>query len=355
MTPADLDGTAPPAGAPGLFALVKEAPAGSGGDQINIFELHADWTNVANSTFTGPQVISVAPFDQNMCGGSRNCIPQGGTTSKVDPLTGFLMHRLQYRNFGTHQAMVANHTVDADATDHAAVRWYELRNSGSSWSIFQQGTYAPDADHRWNASVAMDGQQNIAIGFSVSGSALYPSIRATGRKATDPPGIMTFLEEPIMPGAGYQLISDGRWGDYSMLTVDPVDNETFWYTNQYYTQPTYEQWTTRIASFKISTLPVGMPEQPEITHEGSLITGNYPNPFQNFTTIRYQVRASDHVTVKVFDLLGKEVAVLLDVTEEPGEKSLVFDARNLPEGIYFYQLRVGKVVETRKMAVSGRR
>lgn len=352
MTPADLDGPAPPAGAPGYFALIKEAPAGSGGDQINIFELHADWTNVTNSTFTGPQVISVAPFDLNMCGNSRNCIPQAGTTAKVDPVTGFIMHRLQYRNFGTHQVFATNHTVDVDGTDHAGVRWYELRNSGTGWSLHQQGSYAPDENHRWIASAAMDGQQNIALGFSVSGSALYPSIHATGRRSTDPPGLMTFLEEPVMVGTGSQTMSEGRWGDYSSLSIDPVDDETFWYTNQYYLNTSYDQWKTRIASFKISTLPVDITDPAEISHGSDLLLGNFPNPCDNSTTIKYVVREKGFTTLKVSDILGKEVGTLVDGIAEPGERSLVFNTSNLPEGVYFYQLQAGNSFEIRKMVVS---
>ena len=238
-----------------------------GGTSSIYFQLNTDWADVGNSTFTGPLVLSTEPYDPNMCAGDRNCIPQAGTSRKLDALAGFLMHRVQYRNFGTHQAMVACQTVDANGADHAGIRWYELRNTGNSWSIHQQGTYAPDTNHRWMASIAMDGQQNIALGYSVSGTGIFPSIRATGRRATDPPGLMTFMEEPIVNGGGYQSAEESRWGDYSMLAVDPADDETFWYTNEYYPTSGYMNWMTRVATFKISTLPVVVQDRPAILHQ----------------------------------------------------------------------------------------
>jgi len=352
MLPADLDGPGPASGAPANFLLVKEAPVGSGGDQINIFQLHADWADVANSTFTGPQVISTGPFDPNMCAGDRNCIPQMGTSRKLDALAGFLMHRVQYRNFGSHQVMAASMTVDADGTDHAGIRWFELRDSGSGWSIYQQGTYAPDNNHRWMGSIAMDGQHNIALGYSVSGTDLYPSIRATGRKANDPPGLMTFMEEPIVNGGGYQGAAESRWGDYSMLALDPADDETFWYTNEYYQYSSDMNWMTRIATFKISTLPVGISADPQNIQNQDKICRVFPNPFTLNTTITYQLPAKCHVILKVHDTLGKEVLTLADEIQEPGKKTVVFSSENLPGGLYSYLIQAGINVETGKIIIS---
>lgn len=122
--------------------------------------------------------------------------------------------------------MVVNHTVDAASNDHARVRWYELRKSNIDWTIYQQGTYAPDILHRWMASAAMDGNGNIALGYSVSGAALFPSIGITGHRAGDPSGQMTCREEFVFNGLGSQTV-ESRWGDYSSLTVDPFDDEAF--------------------------------------------------------------------------------------------------------------------------------
>src|SRR5206468_9091969 len=105
-----------------------------------------------------------------------NCIPQKGTPQKLDAHGYGLMYRLQYRNFGDHQSLVVNHTVDA-GSGRAGIRWYEVRNPGGSPTIFQQGTYAPaGSEHRWMGSAALDRQGNIAVGYSASGTNTFPSI-----------------------------------------------------------------------------------------------------------------------------------------------------------------------------------
>jgi hypothetical protein len=163
-----------------------------------------------------------------------------------------MMYRLQYRNFGSYEAMVTNHTVDVDGADRAGVRWYELRKSGANWGIYQQGTYSPDSNNRWMGSVAMDKAGNISLGYSVSSSTVYPSIRYTGRLSGDPLGQMTLEEGVLVAGTGSQLHSASRWGDYSMMAVDPADDCTFWYTQEYYETTSELDWQTRIGAFQLS-------------------------------------------------------------------------------------------------------
>src|SRR5439155_2126993 len=146
-----------------------------------------------------------------------------------------LMYRLAYRNFGDHQTLITNHTVDAangQKNVNAGVRWYEFRSpSGPSFipTLYQQGTYAPDTDSRWMGSVAMDRVGNLAAGYSVSGNTTYPSIRYAGRRGSDPLGTLGQGEATLIAGSGSQTGTAGRWGDYSMLAVDPSDDCTFWY------------------------------------------------------------------------------------------------------------------------------
>ena len=253
MLPADLDGPAPPQGTPAYFVEVDDDAWGFANDQLTIFEFHTDWTTPANSTFTHAGTLTTAPFDADMCGGARNCIPQPGGIA-VDAIADRLMYRLQFRDFGEYQAMVVNHTVDTNGSDHAGIRWYELRSSGTGWSIHQQSTFAPDSDHRWMGSMAMNGRGEIALGYSVSSTSTYPSIRFTGRIPGDPLNQMTQGEGEIITGSGYQYGPDGRWGDYSMMSVDPVDDCTFWYTQEYYaTTSGWINWQTRIASFELQS------------------------------------------------------------------------------------------------------
>ena len=194
-----------------------------------------------------------------MCGYSRDCIPQPGTPQKVDAIADRLMYRLQYRNFGTHESLVVNHTVDVGG-DHAGIRWYEVRDPGGAPSIHQQSTYAPDADHRWMGSAAMDGAGDLALGFSVSSATTFPSIRYAGRLADDPLGTLPQDEATLMIGSGSQTDMSGRWGDYSSLSVDPTDHCTFWYTQEYYATTSAIGWRTRIGSFRFpSCVASGLP------------------------------------------------------------------------------------------------
>jgi len=263
MLPADLDGfEPPPAGSPNYFAEWNDSTQlGDPSDTLRLWEFHVDWANPTNSTFglanhAPNALLPTADVDPDMCGFSRDCIPQPGTGQRLDAISDRLMHRLQYRNFGDYETLVANHTVDADSTDHAGIHWIELHRHGGTWSIHQEGVYAPDTDHRWMGSIAMDHMGNVALGYSVASATTFPSIRYTGRLAGDPLGTMSQGEAELIAGTGSQTGFSNRWGDYSMLAVDPVDDCTFWYTQEYYQTSGYN-WQTRIGSFKFPNCTSG--------------------------------------------------------------------------------------------------
>ena len=165
--------------------------------------------------------------------------------------------RAQYRQFAGYASMVVNHSVDATATDIAGIRWAELRNTGTGWFLQQTGTYAPaDGRSRWMGSIAQDKKGNAALGYSVvNGTTVFPGIRYTGRLAGDTAGQMTLGEGTIVNGTGVQRTTNSRWGDYTSLNVDPVDDCTFWYVNEYYTAAGSASspagWQTRIGSFRL--------------------------------------------------------------------------------------------------------
>jgi hypothetical protein len=167
-----------------------------------------------------------------------------------------LMLRLAYRNFGDHESLVVNHSVKVGTTrksPYTGVRWYEVRNPGATPVVYQQSTFSPDTSYRWMGSVAMDKMGDMALGYSVSSSALHPAIRYTGRLATDALSTMQ-SENSIIEGLGSQSGNNlSRWGDYSAMTVDPVDDCTFWYTTEYLKSTGSFNWNTRIASFKFPT------------------------------------------------------------------------------------------------------
>ncbi len=259
MLPADLDGSPPPAGAPGYFVQFDDnAWNYTAQDQLQLWRFRVDWQNPEASTFTGPVALPTAPFDSNLCGYNRDCIPQPGTRHGLDAISDRLMFRLQYRNFGTYEALVLNHTVDVGA-DHAGIRWHEIRDPGGTPVLHQEGTYAPDTLHRWMGRIAMDGAGNLALGFSVAGDTKSPSIRYAGRLVTDPPGTLAQGETELVAGSGSQTDASNRWGDYSTLNVDPTDHCTFWYTNEYYLMTSAIGWRTRIGSFRFPTCTSDLP------------------------------------------------------------------------------------------------
>ncbi len=269
LLPADLDGPPPPTGTPDYFVcMTADEFSDPQGDALRVFEFHADFANPDNSTFTErpDSPIATAAFNPILpCGSSeRDCVPQpppAGTNSRLDALTDRLMHRLQYRNFGSNESLVVNHTVNVGgaimATSHAAVRYYQLRRNlpGGSFTINEQASFAPDAAHRWMGSAAMDRQGNLAVGYSVSGTNVFPSIRYAGRLASDPAGGLFQGETTLQAGSGSQTDTLSRWGDYSALAVDPSDDCTFWYTTEYYATSSTRGWQTRIGKFKFTSCP----------------------------------------------------------------------------------------------------
>ena len=252
LLPSDLDGTtAPPAGSPNHFVNF-------GSNSLNLWQFHVNWSTPTNTTLTGPTNIPVAAFSPACNGGT--CIPQAGTTQQLDSLGDRLMYRLAYRNLGDHESLVVNHSVAAGSS--VAVRWYEVRSPATP-TLYQQGTYAPDSSFRWMGSMAMDHVGNIALGYSVSSSSMNPAIRYTGRVPSDPLGTLEG-ETSIIEGTGSQTAGLSRWGDYSGMSIDPVDDCTFWYTTEYLKTDGTFNWSTRIASFKFPSCgtPTAPPSAP---------------------------------------------------------------------------------------------
>jgi hypothetical protein len=244
LLPSDLDGSRqPPAGSPNYVVAL-----GATNTQLATWKFHVDWTTPASSTLAGPTALATSAYTLPCGGTGGTCVPQSGTTQKLDTLGDRLMYRLAYRNFGDHESLVVNHSVTAGTG--IGVRWYELRTTAGTLSLFQQGTYAPDASYRWMGSIAQDQAGNMGLGFSTSSSTLHPAIAYTGRLAGDAAGVMTQGEATIIAGAGSQTGGLTRWGDYSAMAVDPSDGCTFWFTSEYIPANGSFNWKTRIASFK---------------------------------------------------------------------------------------------------------
>ncbi len=256
--PTDLDGsTLPPAGTPNFFLFRTSSSQGI----LSEYKFHVDWTTPLSSTFTGPITMTVQPWTSGICDAPRGgCIDQPGTSAKLESISDRFMFRVAYRNMGDHEALVANYTVNATGANPgvAGLRWYEIRSPNGTPTVYQQGTYQPDNTHRWMGSIAMDRDGNIALGYSASSSVISPSLRYTGRLATDPLNTLPQGEGILFQGHGVENFTAApRWGDYSDLTVDPTDDCTFWYTNEYFQQVGNRNWRTRIGSFKFPTCGAG--------------------------------------------------------------------------------------------------
>lgn len=300
LMPSDVDGAtsaladaqgnptgpaAPPAGSPNYVMGL-----GNDSRSLTLWKFHVDWNTPANSTFGvgNPRrpnaVVAVAPFTLACSGSGQDCVPQpgAGNPEKLDTLGERLMFRLAYRRFSDHESLVVNHSVDTGPPNRrTGVRWYEIRDPNSATpTVFQQSTYAPSTPHRWMGSIAMDKVGNLAIGYSVSSTTIFPGIRYANRGPADPLSTLG-AEVRLHDGTGSQRckLANGRcdcplrdesgnpvvdasgntrcdtvtrWGDYSALTVDPTDDCTFWYTTEYQKENGAFNWHTRIGSF---TLP----------------------------------------------------------------------------------------------------
>jgi uncharacterized repeat protein (TIGR01451 family) len=261
MLPSDVDGLTPPyEGSPNVFVYFLATEFLDAIDGLRFFDFRADFNNPANSTFTERQApLPVPAFDPRSPTGRADIEqpPPSLATHALDAISDRLMFRLAYRNFGTHESLVVNHSVNVGtgislATHQAGVRYYELRRQGkgAAFAVHTAETISPNTDNRWMGSAAQDNNGNIAVGYSVSSLTTFPSIRYTGRLANG----TSKTETSLIEGSGVQRSTGSRWGDYSALSIDPVDDCTFWYTNEYYTAASQATstvgWLTRVGSFK---------------------------------------------------------------------------------------------------------
>jgi len=244
LLPADADGALPPPEDSPSYILDV------GSNALKMWEVNIDWENTQNSTVNTLPTLVTQPFSTQGIS-----IEQPDTDQKLDAMTGMTMYRLQYRNFEDYQVLLANHTVNAGG-GIAGIRWYELRDYGTGWNIYQQGTYAPnDGNNRWMGSIAMNQHGDIALGYSVASESTFPSIRVAGQSAGAPLGLGIFDidETSILEGTKSQT-GVNRWGDYAAMTVDPTNGQAFWFTTEY--SDGGWSWRTQIASVEFMQPPV---------------------------------------------------------------------------------------------------
>lgn len=221
-------------------------------DVVEVFTFDVDLANPVNTSVTKTSIVT-SPFDSYPCDtetGGFACLAQGGESNGLDAIPEVIMNIPNYRNFGTHESMVFNFITDVtDGSNLSGIRWVELRKTDGTWTLYQEGTYAPDDGlHRFMGSIAIDVDGNIGLAYIASSSTEPTGIRFTGRLAEDPLGEMTFDEAIAVDGSNG--IATARFGDYPHMTLDQVDGRTFWYTAEYGGNGTNNS-TTRIFSFQV--------------------------------------------------------------------------------------------------------
>ena len=236
FNPSDLDGpTGPPAGAPNIVMAMGGTQLSSvfQDDGVYAYNFHVDWTNPSATTLTGPTKITVASYHYLCDGQLTNCVPQMGSSTKLDAQGDKLMQRLVYRNFGDHQSLVITHSVNGP-TAGGGLRWYEFRIDGSGNPVlYQQSTFAPDTGYRWLGSAAIDGRGDIGIGFSFGSATTYQGQRFAARAAADPLGTLGYRESVLIDSTAAKG-GGNRYEDFATTVVDPTDDATFWYMGDYY-------------------------------------------------------------------------------------------------------------------------
>jgi hypothetical protein len=340
--PADADGVLPPAGTPNYIFMFEDnnwgAPAVK--DQIHILKMTTNWTTPSSSTLvedvSGGSPLVVSGFNSfwNNYGVE---IAQKGNTQGLDAIQGIFMFRAQFRKWTGYNTVVLNNAVNMNtATGQSGIRWYELRQdqTTSKWTVYQQGSYAPDTENRWMGSIAMDGNGSIGMAYAVSGPGEFPSLRYTGRLSTDPLGTLPYTEVVAKAGLGSQSAAAGdRWGDYASTTIDPSDDLTFWHTGMFGGNGGAEE--TQIFNFQIKTV-VGIEEN----GINEPVFKAFMNSSNNLLVQATNMKSNAGVVVDLFDIDGKQIEGK-KITPLSNTVETTFNTVGLAKGTYL--VRIGNV------------
>lgn len=288
----------PPVGTPQpIVYLQDDAWAGISQDHLKIWNVSVDWNTPSNSSISSPQTINTAPYDSVFDNGSFNNLDEPGNGPDIDALQATMMYMTNYRRFGSYNSAVMNFAVDVSGNDtKSGIRWYELRQTadGQPWTIYQEGTYTQPNYSAFCGSISMDAQGNIGLAYTIVSSTVFTSLRYTGRQASDPLGTMTIAEETIVNGDAQNNRSDGRYGDYAQLTVDPTDDMTFWHIAEYMKGPNNVR-KSHVAAFQIVA---GPPDTEAPTTPANLSASNTTDTTTNLSW----TASTDNVSVAGYDV-----------------------------------------------------
>jgi len=349
VAPAYAEGqTAPAEDEPFYYFHIQDnAWSGVSSDHIKVLKCEVDWATTSNSSIVIHQTLPIAAVNTVFGSGSQSDwdnISQRGTNQKLDAVAGIFSYKAQFRVFDTYNTAVMCTTVDVNNNDRAGIRWYELREDHDdlgNWYIHQEGTYAPDnTNNRWLGNIAMDCFGNMALAYSFAGPNEYVGIRYTGRFKDDPLNQMTVQEQIAVEGLGAQT-SANRFGDYSQMTMDPVDDYTFWFTGEYLGSGGSRK--TRIFSFSSWHL-LG---QPDIKETQPFFNAYQPNP--SAIKLVWNSLNDDNVSIEFYDMNGK-IVLSEKATNLQGGKE--FSASEFSRGIYLVKIKGENTNLTKKVYIS---
>jgi hypothetical protein len=338
----NADGTLPPYGSPNyLFYYTSSSWGASYKDQIVIDQISVNWTSKTGS-YTAYQTLTTTPVNDVF----NNKLDQPGATASLDPLDGFFSYRIPYQRWGKYNSAVMVSAVNTSTTASVAgLRWYELRQDTTSkqWSIYQQSTYAPaDGLSRWNGSIAMNNNGDIAMCFTGGSSTVYTSARYTGRRACDALNTMTVAEQTAFQGTSADMSGSGRWGDYSNTSIDPSDGITFWSTNMYVKSGAL---ATRIFSYQVPTCATGLAD---VTENNMTVTAHQNGSELNI--IATMLPDNDNMTVSIYDIQGKALATK-EVKASSNMINTSFSVSTLARAIYFVRVGTDSYQRVIKVAI----
>lgn len=338
--PADADGSLPPVGTPNYMVVLQDDSwGGVSNDHIKIVEMSIDWANPNNSSIAVTQQINTESFD-SVFTGPWNDIEQPNTSQRLDAVAMIFYYRAQYRRWVGYNTLVLTHAVDLGGLQ-AGIRWYELRdNDDGVWYVYQQGTFAPDDDEsRWMASAAMDDQGNIGMAYSVAGPNTFAGLRFTGRMAEDPLGMMTYAEQTIIEGTGFQN-GGNRYGDYAHMSVI---GSRFWFTGEYLQNG---NGRTRIFSFDLD----GSTDVNNV-YGSKIDTKVWMSDANTLTVDVNELENDKQIVLDLFDIKGNLIQHL-DVNPSNGRFKRTFNTSGLAQGIYMVRFGNIDFQEVKKVSIN---
>ncbi len=239
-----------------------DAYSGVSSDHIGLWNIDMDWSSsasITSSTISGKIQIPVSSFDSTISGNFAN-LAQPGTSQRIDAIVGAVMNMSHWYKFPSHESILLNWVVEIqDGTQKSGIRWVEMRstNGGSSWSVYQEGTFTDPAaatvaakESVFMGCMSMDKNGNIGLGYTKTGTTTYPSLYYTGRMNGDPLGQMT-VPEVLVEAGTTSVTNNDRYGDYGQGVTDPTDDLTFWVTSEYSGDPGFQR-KTRVYSYQLT-------------------------------------------------------------------------------------------------------